>query len=75
MASFRIVTAEGPANIELVSGYFQITTTPYIAVYEPTVQFEFWFSESGLQVETCINYFGMSLYWIVQRNRPHNRQN
>ncbi|WP_198585362.1 host specificity protein J, partial [Escherichia coli] len=42
--SFRIAAPAAPSRIELTPGYFQITATPHLAVYDPTVQFEFWFS-------------------------------
>ncbi|EFG3702712.1 hypothetical protein BOV27_005225, partial [Escherichia coli] len=49
--------------------YFQITATPHLAVYDPTVQFEFWFSETRIadirQVETSARYLGTALYWIA----------
>ncbi|EFG1137225.1 DUF1983 domain-containing protein, partial [Escherichia coli] len=49
--------------------YFQITATPHLAVYDPTVQFEFWFSEKRIadirQVETTARYLGTALYWIA----------
>ncbi|MBB9252124.1 phage tail protein, partial [Escherichia coli] len=41
--SFRIAAPAAPSRIELTPGYFQITATPHLAVYDPTVQFEFWF--------------------------------
>ncbi|EIQ1387809.1 DUF1983 domain-containing protein, partial [Escherichia coli] len=48
---------------------FQITATPHLAVYDPTVQFEFWFSEKRIadirQVETSARYLGTALYWIA----------
>ncbi|MEL8871674.1 DUF1983 domain-containing protein, partial [Escherichia coli] len=53
----------------LTPGYFQITATPHLAVYDPTVQFEFWFSEKRIadirQVETTARYLGTALYWIA----------
>ncbi|EEV5834633.1 DUF1983 domain-containing protein, partial [Escherichia coli] len=56
-------------RIELMPGYFQITATPHLAVYDPTVQFEFWFSETRItdirQVETTARYLGTGLYWIA----------
>ncbi|HFL4099177.1 TPA: DUF1983 domain-containing protein, partial [Escherichia coli] len=56
-------------RIELTPGYFQITATPHLAVYDPTVQFEFWFSETRItdirQVETTARYLGTALYWIA----------
>ncbi|EGM8928891.1 host specificity protein J [Escherichia coli] len=67
--SFRIVAPAAPSRIELTPGYFQITATPYLAVYDPTVQFEFWFSEKRIadirQVETAARYLGSALYWIA----------
>ncbi|EGR71241.1 Host specificity protein J, partial [Escherichia coli O104:H4 str. LB226692] len=38
--SFRIAAPAAPSRIELTPGYFQITATPHLAVYDPTVQFE-----------------------------------
>ncbi|ENW8677320.1 phage tail protein [Escherichia coli] len=67
--SFRIAAPAVPSRIELTPGYFQITATPYLAVYDPTVQFEFWFSEKRIadirQVETTARYLGTALYWIA----------
>ncbi|EFB7324122.1 host specificity protein J, partial [Escherichia coli] len=40
--SFRIAAPAAPVTIELIPGYFQITAVPKLAVYDPTVQFEFW---------------------------------
>ncbi len=67
--SFRIAAPAAPSRIELTPGYFQITATPHLAVYDPTVQFEFWFSEKRItdirQVETTARYLGTALYWIA----------
>ncbi|HBU8007357.1 TPA: phage tail tip protein, partial [Escherichia coli] len=67
--SFRIAAPAAPLQIELTPGYFQITATPHLAVYDPTVQFEFWFSEKRIadirQVETTARYLGTALYWIA----------
>ncbi|MEC4288982.1 phage tail tip protein, partial [Escherichia coli] len=67
--SFRIAAPVAPSRIELTPGYFQITATPHLAVYDPTVQFEFWFSEKRItdirQVETTASYLGTGLYWIA----------
>lgn len=46
--TFRINAPAKPATIELTPGYFQITAVPRLAVYDPTVQFEFWFSEKRI---------------------------
>ncbi|HFE4457672.1 TPA: DUF1983 domain-containing protein, partial [Escherichia coli] len=66
---FRIAAPAAPSRIELTPGYFQITATPHLAVYDPTVQFEFWFSEKRIadirQVETSARYLGTALYWIA----------
>ncbi|EER0769090.1 TPA: host specificity protein J, partial [Escherichia coli] len=35
--SFRIAAPAAPSRIELTPGYFQITATPHLAVYDPTV--------------------------------------
>ncbi|HCW7113511.1 TPA: host specificity protein J, partial [Escherichia coli] len=67
--TFRINAPAAPSRIELTPGYFQITATPHLAVYDPTVQFEFWFSEKRIadirQVETAARYLGSALYWIA----------
>ncbi|HHZ6262126.1 TPA: phage tail tip protein, partial [Escherichia coli] len=67
--TFRINAPAVPATIELTPGYFQITAVPRLAVYDPTVQFEFWFSEKRIadirQVETAARYLGSALYWIA----------
>ena len=67
--TFRIAAPAAPSRIELTPGYFQITATPHLAVYDPTVQFEFWFSEKRIadirQVETSARYLGTALYWIA----------
>ena len=67
--SFRIAAPAVPSRIELTPGYFQITATPHLAVYDPTVQFEFWFSEKRItdirQVEITARYLGTALYWIA----------
>ena len=65
----EIAAPAAPSQIELTPGYFQITATPHLAVYDPTVQFEFWFSETRItdirQVETTARYLGTGLYWIA----------
>ncbi|HHC4779007.1 TPA: host specificity protein J, partial [Escherichia albertii] len=67
--SFRIAAPAAPVTIELIPGYFQITAVPKLAVYDPTVQFEFWFPEKRIadtrQVETSARYLGTALYWIA----------
>ncbi|EMK7069359.1 host specificity protein J [Escherichia coli] len=73
--TFRIDAPVAPATIELIPGYFQITAVPKMAVYDPTVQFEFWFSEQQIadirQVETSARYLGTALYWTAASNiRP-----
>ncbi|EOX3156220.1 DUF1983 domain-containing protein, partial [Escherichia coli] len=73
--TFRIDAPVAPATIELIPGYFQITAVPKLAVYDPTVQFEFWFSEQQIadirQVETSARYLGSALYWTAASNiRP-----
>ncbi|MBN6398455.1 host specificity protein J [Escherichia coli] len=66
---FSINAPAVPYSVELTPGYFQITITPHLAVYDPTVQFEFWFSEKQItdagQVETCARYLGMGLSWTA----------
>ncbi|OVB19486.1 phage tail tip protein J-related protein, partial [Escherichia coli] len=67
--TFRINAPAKPATIELTPGYFQITAVPRLAVYDPTVQFEFWFSETKIadtsQVETSARYLGSGSQWTV----------
>ncbi|NZC93013.1 host specificity protein J [Escherichia coli] len=71
--TFRINAPAAPATIELTPGYFQITAVPRLAVYDPTVQFEFWFSEAKIadaaQVETSVRYLGTGSQWSV--SGPH----
>ncbi|EJA1141607.1 host specificity protein J, partial [Escherichia coli] len=71
--TFRINAPAAPASIELTPGYFQITAVPRLAVYDPTVQFEFWFSEAKIadtaQVETAARYLGTGSQWTV--SGPH----
>ena len=71
--SFRINAPAKPATIELTPGYFQITAVPVLAVYDPTVQFEFWFSEKRItntaQVEKSARYLGTGSQWTVQGSR------
>ncbi|HHI3755617.1 TPA: DUF1983 domain-containing protein, partial [Escherichia coli] len=71
--TFRINAPAAPAGVELTPGYFQITAVPRLAVYDPTVQFEFWFSEAKIadaaQVETSARYLGTGSQWSV--SGPH----
>nr|EFK6099266.1 host specificity protein J [Escherichia coli] len=71
--TFRINAPAVPATIELTPGYFQITAVPRLAVYDPTVQFEFWFSEKRItntaQVEKSARYLGSGSQWTVQGSR------
>ncbi|CUA54888.1 host specificity protein J [Escherichia coli] len=71
--TFWINAPAKPATIELTPGYFQITAVPRLAVYDPTVQFEFWFSEAKIadtsQVETSARYLGTGSQWSV--SGPH----
>ncbi|EEY5090037.1 host specificity protein J [Escherichia coli] len=71
--TFRINAPAAPASIELTPGYFQIMAVPRLAVYDPTVQFEFWFSEKRItdtaQVETAARYLGTGSQWSV--SGPH----
>ncbi|APK97007.1 tail fiber protein [Escherichia coli] len=69
ITTFRINAPAAPATIELTPGYFQITAVPRLALYDPTVQFEFWFSEKRItntaQVETSARYLGTGSQWSV----------
>ncbi|HHP6005544.1 TPA: host specificity protein J, partial [Escherichia coli] len=71
--TFRINAPAAPASIELTPGYYQITAVPVLAVYDPTVQSEFWFSEKRItdmaQVETSARYLGTGSQWSV--SGPH----
>ncbi|EIV0128355.1 host specificity protein J [Escherichia coli] len=71
--AFRINAPAAPASIELTPGYYQITAVPVLAVYDPTVQSEFWFSEKRItdmaQVETSARYLGTGSQWSV--SGPH----
>ncbi|MDZ4919503.1 DUF1983 domain-containing protein, partial [Escherichia coli] len=71
--TFRINAPAAPASIELTPGYYQITAVPRLTVYDPTVQFEFWFSEAKVadtaQVETSGRYLGTGSQWSV--SGPH----
>ncbi|EJI4000285.1 host specificity protein J [Escherichia coli] len=73
ITTFRINAPAKPATIELTPGYFQITAVPVLAVYDPTVQFEFWFSEKRItntaQVEKSARYLGSGSQWTVQGSR------
>ncbi|MBB7674154.1 host specificity protein J [Escherichia coli] len=73
--TFRINAPAAPVTIELIPGYFQITAVPKLAIYDPTVQFEFWLSEKQIadvrHVETTARYLGTALYWSTASNiRP-----
>lgn len=74
--SFRIAAPAAPSRIELTPGYFQITATPHLAVYDPTVQFEFWFSETRItdirQVETTARYGLQPCFDFLRRLYPRN---
>ncbi|EPB6611034.1 DUF1983 domain-containing protein, partial [Escherichia coli] len=71
--TFRINAPAAPASIELTPGYYQITAVPVLAVYDPTVQSEFWFSEKRItdmaQVEISARYLGTGSQWSV--SGPH----
>ncbi|HCB8525604.1 TPA: host specificity protein J [Escherichia coli] len=71
--TFRINAPAAPDSIELTPGYYQITAVPVLAVYDPTVQYEFWFSEKRItdtaQVETFARYLGTGSQWSV--SGPH----
>ncbi|CAD5767859.1 phage attachment tail tip protein J [Escherichia coli] len=73
ITTLRINAPAAPATIELTPGYFQITAVPRLALYDPTVQFEFWFSEKRItntaQVETSARYLGTGSQWSV--SGPH----
>lgn len=66
---FSIAAPAVPSYVELTPGYFQITATPRQAVYDSTVQYEFWFTDTQITdirlVETDAHYLGTALYWIA----------
>lgn len=66
---FSIAAPAVPSYVELTPGYFQITATPRQAVYDSTVQYEFWFTDTQIadirKVETDAHYLGTALYWIA----------
>ncbi|MBJ8824776.1 host specificity protein J [Citrobacter freundii] len=66
---FSIAAPAVPSYVELIPGYFQITATPRQAVYDPTVQYEFWYTDTQItdirQVESDARYLGTALYWIA----------
>ncbi|ECF5974351.1 host specificity protein J [Salmonella enterica subsp. salamae] len=66
---FSIAAPDVPSYVELTPGYFQITAIPRQAVYDPAVQYEFWFTDTQIadihQVETDARYLGTALYWIA----------
>ncbi|HAO0322014.1 TPA: host specificity protein J [Escherichia coli] len=66
---FSIAAPAVPSYVELMPGYFQITAIPRQAVYDPTVQYEFWFTDTQIadirRVETDARYLGTALYWIA----------
>ncbi|MCI3291170.1 ATP-dependent Clp protease proteolytic subunit [Escherichia coli] len=63
------VQKEGERHLNIRPAFVLVTATPHLAVYDPTVQFEFWFSEKRItdirQVETSARYLGTALYWIA----------
>ncbi|HHY8219411.1 TPA: phage attachment tail tip protein J, partial [Escherichia coli] len=71
--AFRINAPAAPASIELTPGYYQITAVPHLTVYDPTVQYEFWFSEKRItdmaQVGISARYLGTGSQWSV--SGPH----
>ncbi len=66
---FSIAAPAVPSCVELTPGYFQITAIPRQAVYDPTVQYEFWFTDTQIanirKVETDAHYLGTAPYWIA----------
>ncbi|EHZ8148948.1 host specificity protein J, partial [Salmonella enterica] len=71
--SFRISAPAAPSRVDVTPGFFAITAVPRLAVYDPTVQFEFWFSDKKItdirQVESVARYLGTGSLW--QASGPH----
>ncbi|EBT1771692.1 host specificity protein J [Salmonella enterica] len=72
--AFSIQAPEAPSTIEMTPGYFQITVTPYQAIYDASVQYEFWYSATQLataaDIQSKAQYLGTGSFWIKDSIRP-----
>lgn len=72
--AFSIQAPEAPSTIEMTPGYFQITVTPYQAIYDASVQYEFWCSATQLataaDIQSKAQYLGTGSFWIKDNIRP-----
>nr|WP_243405858.1 host specificity protein J [Salmonella enterica] len=72
--AFSIQAPEAPSTIEMTLGYFQITVTPYQAIYDASVQYEFWYSATQLataaDIQSKAQYLGTGSFWIKDNIRP-----
>ncbi|EOV0290221.1 host specificity protein J [Salmonella enterica] len=72
--TFSIQAPEAPSTIELTPGYFQITVTPHQTVYDASVQYEFWYSDTQLataaDIQSKAQYLGTGSFWIKDNIKP-----
>ncbi|EDA9781586.1 host specificity protein J, partial [Salmonella enterica] len=72
--TFSIQAPAAPSTIELTPGYFQITVTPYQAIYDASVQYEFWYSATQLttaaDIQSKAQYLGIGSFWIKDGLKP-----
>ncbi|EAO2626554.1 DUF1983 domain-containing protein [Salmonella enterica] len=72
--TFSIQAPAAPFTIELTPGYFQITVTPYQAIYDASVQYEFWYSATQLttaaDIQSKAQYLGIGSFWIKDGLKP-----
>ncbi len=72
--TFSIQAPAAPSTIELTPGYFQITVTPHQAVYDASVQYEFWYSATQLttaaDIQSKAQYLGTGSFWIKDNLHP-----
>ncbi|EGO7252981.1 host specificity protein J [Salmonella enterica] len=72
--AFSIQAPAAPCTIELTPGYFQITVTPYQAVYDAGVQYEFWYSATQLttaaDIQSKAQYLGTGSFWLKDNLKP-----
>lgn len=72
--AFSIQAPEAPSTIEMTPGYFQITVTPYQAIYDASVQYEFWYSATQLataaDIQSKAQYLGTGSFRIKDNIRP-----
>lgn len=72
--TFSIQAPAAPSTIELTPGYFQITVTPYQAIYDASVQYEFWYSATQLataaDIQSKARYLGVGPFRIKDGLKP-----